>query len=416
MKSLIKYFDQMMVESMILAEEMEILASETIVTESFKSSILQKLAQKIYDAEKTNNQREVQSKKNQHERDKQDGHAFSDSWYKPKVVSFASVLGPITTTEKYTGLVKKTRGVKWSEITDDDFKEYALDDKELVKLIKKTYGKAEKSVIIITDKDKNPLNLIKAFNDDPKQDGMFYFKLDTTQISKYGNSEYRRIVPGGIKEFTKQYYSYQYRALKANEVIALLNEYSNLSGIKAYALEITDSMTQEYQRTVIDRKEAQKGVINYDKESLEKLAKAQRARYEALVKKMKEEKFSSNQDQLLKYIEDAQKKVVDLIKEAIKPENLEKSSSMSIVGDLMRNISYSYQSLLEYYQSSHRSKKHIERAKQRAAEKGEEFDEEDYKKYDFDSEKATEEINNVVEYIKDIDKEIERIRKVWENE
>lgn len=402
MKSILEYINNMEVAAEILEMEMQILASDTIITESFKSSILQKLAKKIFDAEKENNQREIKNKQDIKARDEKEGHTYSDSWYKPKLISFASILGPVTTTARWSGEKTKMRGIKWSEITDKDFKQYGLEDKELIKLIKKTYGKQEKSVIIIADKDDNPLNFIKAFNDDPKQDSVFYFR-----VGKELNN--------GVKEITKAYYSYQRRSLKQGEVINILKELSSIEGIKAYALEITDSMTQEYNRVVLDRKEAQRGVINYDKESLEALAKHQRARYEVLAKKMKEEKMSGNMDQVWKDIENAQKKVVDIMQEAIKPENMDKISSMSMVGDLMRNVSYAYNSLLEYYKNTYDSKRRLERAKQHAAEKGEEFDEEIYRKFDWDAGSATNEINNVVEYIKNIDKEIERIKRVWAN-
>ena len=62
MKSLVEYISNMEVNAEILEMEMEMLASDTIITESFKSSILQKLAKKIYDAEKENNQREIKNK------------------------------------------------------------------------------------------------------------------------------------------------------------------------------------------------------------------------------------------------------------------------------------------------------------------------------------------------------------------
>lgn len=402
MKSILEYISNMEVAAEILEMEMQILASDTIITESFKSSILQKLAQKIFDAEKENNQREIKNKQDAKSRDEKEGYTYSDSWYKPKLVSFASILGPITTTSRMSKEKTKMRGIKWSEITDQDFKQYGLEDKELIKLIKKTYGKQEKSVIIIVDKDDNPLNFIKAFNEDPKQDSVFYFKMD----GKWSN---------GVKEITKSYYSYQTRSLKQGEVINMLKDLASIEGVKAYALEITDAMMQEYNRVVLDRKEAQKGVINYDKASLEALAKQQRARYEVLAKKMKEEKMSGNMDQVWKDIENAQKKVMDIMQEAIKPENMDKISSMSMVGDLMRNISYAYSSLLEYYKNTHDSKKRLERKKQRAAEKGEEFDADEYAKWDWDSASATNEINKVVEFIKNIDKEIERIKKVWAN-
>lgn len=402
MKSILEYLNDMEVDAEILEMEMQILASETIITESFKSSILQKLAKKIFDAEKDNNQREITNKQDLKAHDEKEGYKYSDSWYKPKLVSFASILGPITKTTRSSKEKTKMCGIKWSEITDKDFKQYGLEDKELIKLIKKTYGKQEKSVIIITDKDDNPLNFIKAFNNDPKQDGVFYFKVG----NNWNN---------GVKKITKSYYSYQTRSLKTAEVIDMIKELSSIEGVKAYALEITDEMTQEYNRVVLDRKEAQSGVINYDKESLEALAKQQRARYEVLAKKMKEEKMSGNMEQVWKDIENAQKKVMDIMQEAIKPENMDKVSSMSMVGDLMRNISYAYGSLLEYYKNTHDSKRRLERAKQRAAERGEDFDEDEYAKWNWDANSATREINNVVEYIKNIDKEIERIKKVWEN-
>ena len=142
-------------------------------------------------------------------------------------------------------------------LLDDELKEYAPDDKELIKLVKKTYGKKNANADFIIMKGDEIINFIKAYGADEKSDGMFYFKSDTLKKYKSDGVEHKYTVNGGVKELTKPYYSYQHRALKVNEVIAELQALSEIEGVKVYALEITDDMIKQYQELANDRKKPQ---------------------------------------------------------------------------------------------------------------------------------------------------------------
>ena len=123
------------------------------------------------------------------------------SKHDPKLINFASIFGPKTEGGRYN-TKKGLQGLKWSEITDDDFKVYKPTDKELVKLIKRTYGKKDGNAdFIVVDNKDNVINFIKAYGKDPKEDGMFYFKA--AEINKYGSK-----IDSEVRELTKPYYSH----------------------------------------------------------------------------------------------------------------------------------------------------------------------------------------------------------------
>lgn len=399
MRQLLEYLNDYYYDSLVINEVCNLIAEDEMVNESFKSSIVQKLAQAIYNAEKTSNKKKV-------ERAKKNDEVLGTEYGKhdPRIVSFTSIFGPKTVNGRYGGSTKGIQGLKWSEITDDDFIEYAPNDKELIKLIKKTYGKKNANADFIVMKDGEIINFIKAYGADEKSDGMFYFKSDT--LKKYANgSEYT--VPGGVKEVTKPYYSYQHRPLKVAEVVNALKELSSIKGVKVYALEITDDMIKQYQSLITDRKKSQEGVINYDKRSLDMLRKQQVSRYKVLAAEIRANKLQKDPNILFNEITETNKQVVELYKKVMSStEYLDKYFEL---GRLMDYVSRAYESFYKSIKSGRKSEKSREHAKARAAERGEKFDPKEYDEFDYNKSDAQSSINDAKKYINNVKEMIKEI-------
>ena len=402
MKHLLEYLNDYYYNNLVINEVCNLIAEEEIVNESFKSSIVQKLAQAIYNAEKSSNKSKIEQAKNDDER-----YGTDYGKHDPHIVSFASIFGPKAINGKYSLVNKGIQGLKWSEITDDDFKEYAPDDKELIKLVKKTYGKKNANADFIVMKGDEIINFIKAYGADEKSDGMFYFKSDTLKKYKSNGVEHKYTVNGGVKELTKPYYSYQHRALKVNEVIDELQALSEIEGVKVYALEITDDMIKQYQELYNDRKKSQEGVINYDKKSLEMLRKQQVARYKALAQEIRAKKLQNDPNILFNEITETNKQVIELYKKVMSStDNLDKYFDL---GRLMDYVSGAYESFYRSMKSERQSERQKERYKAKAAERGEEFNDEQYDKLDFVKSRAKSEINDAKKYIDNVKKMIKEI-------
>ena len=402
MKHLLEYLNDYYYDSLVINEVCNLIAEEEMVNESFKSSIVQKLAQAIYNAEKSSNKSKIEQAKNDDER-----YGTDYGKHDPRIVSFASIFGPKAINGKYSLVKKCIQGLKWSEITDDDFKEYAPDDKELIKLVKKTYGKKNANADFIVMKGDEIINFIKAYGADEKSDGMFYFKSDTLKKYKSDGVEHKYTVNGGVKELTKPYYSYQHRALKVNEVIDTLKALSEIEGVKVYALEITDDMIKQYQELANDRKKSQAGVINYDKKSLEMLRKQQVARYKALAEEIRAKKLQNDPNVLFNEIAETNKQVIELYKKVMSStDNLDKYFDL---GRLMDYVSRAYESFYRSMKSERQSERAKERYKAKAAERGKEFNDEEYDKLDFDKSSAKSEINDAKKYVDNVKKMIKEI-------
>lgn len=396
MKQLFEYLVNYDYDTKIINEVSRLEGYETVINESFKSSIVQKLAQAIYNAEKDNNKRKV-------ERAKQDDERYPEYGpHDPKLTNFASIFGPKKISKRWGGDEKGIQGLKWSEITDDDFVEYSPTDKNLIKLIKKSYGKKDGNAdfIVMTAKG-NIINFIKAYGKDPKEDGMFYFK--NAEMTKYGSK-----INSEVKELTKPYYSYRTRSLKVSEVIELLKDISEIMDIKVYALEITDDMIKDYKNLITSRAQAQKGVINYDKASLATLLKEQQARYKTMVAEIKAKKLQKDPNILFSEIKQANDRVVALYKTIMsKPEYLDKQYDLY---RLMQYVSYSYES---FYKSMKESREGT-RAVERAIKNGKSQEEiEDIKRYNkkWNDARAEDEINDSKEYLDKVNKMCDEIEK-----
>lgn len=402
MKHLLEYLNDYYYDSLVINEVCNLIAEDEMVNESFKSSIVQKLAQAIYNAEKSSNKSKIEQAKNDDER-----YGTDYGKHDPRIVSFASIFGPKAINGKYSLVKKCIQGLKWSEITDDDFKEYAPDDKELIKLVKKTYGKKNANADFIIMKGDEIINFIKAYGANEKSDGMFYFKSDTLKKYKSNGVEHKYTVNGGVNELTKPYYSYKHRTLKVNEVIDELKALSEIEGVKVYALEITDDMIKQYQELANDRKKSQEGVINYDKKSLEILRKQQVARYKALAEEIRAKKLQNDPNVLFNEIAETNKQVIELYKKVMSStDNLDKYFDL---GRLMDYVSRAYESFYRSMKSERQSERQKERYKAKAAERGKEFNDEEYDKLDFDKSSAKSEINDAKKYIDNVKKMIKEI-------
>lgn len=387
MKQLFEYLIDRQYDALILKEEANIIAEEQI-NEAFKSSIIQKLAQAIYNAEKDKNKRAVDRAKQDDERYPQYGP------HDPKLTNFASIFGPKTEGGRYN-TKKGLQGLKWSEITDDDFKVYKPTDKELIKLIKRTYGKKDGNAdFIVVDNKDNVINFIKAYGKDPKEDGMFYFKA--AEINKYGSK-----IDSEVKELTKPYYSYQSRPLKTKEVIDLLQAISQIynDDAKVYALEVTDAMIKDYKDLQVSREEAQKGVVNFDKESLNAMLIKQKARYKTMVAEIKAKKLQKDPNVLFSEIQTTNEQVVVLYKKIMgNPQYLDEYFDL---GRLMSYVSAAYES---FYRSMRESREG-DKMNQHAKEKGDNTH--DWGRYN--KERARVEINDAKAYVEKVKKMIEEI-------
>ena len=159
-------------------------------------------------------------------------------------------------------------------------------------------------------------------------------------------------------------------------------------------------MIKDYENLNKERKDAQKGSIEYDDESLKRMLKDQQARYSTMVKKIKAEKLQSDPNVLFDEIKKANDDVVELFKKVMaKPENMDQRFDLS---NLMRYVSYAY----EQFYKSMGSKRSADRSVERAKYKGSEHPEE-WGKYDRAN--SDSEIRDAKEYLERVKKEIKLI-------
>jgi len=314
MQQLFEYLINDICDQAILKEEANLYA-EDMVNESFKCELLTNLAAQIKKAEKKNNARKAEINKKREE----EGYGS----LREKFVSFASIFGPLTVNGRYN-TKKGVQGLKWSEITEDDFVLVkAGNEKELKKALKPIYAKNGKGDAIVCEPGtKNPVMFIKGYGkDDDKR--LYYFNMNQ---SSYGS---------GVHEQTAKKYSYQTRALNMDEALALIKPYD------VYILTITDDLIKQYQ-TIQQKRDAEKeGSINYDEASLAELLKKQKARYKTMVAEIKAKKLQKDPNVLFDEIKQTNDEVVALYKEIMStPDNLDKYFDM---GSLMSYVSGAYE-------------------------------------------------------------------------
>ena len=365
-----KFFNKEVFEEYSILEGQDIME----IDESFQASLLTNLAKRIKDAEKEHSENDKKTAANY----KEQGYSGTPT---KTAKSFASIFGPLTETPRWGDKKTGIRGLKWSEIKDSDFKQYKGDDKEFVKFLKSVYAKkAIADMIVCAPGTKDIVAFIKGYAKTLGDVRVYYFETEGWKK--------------GVQEKTEKKYKYDVRSLKVNETIELIKDFD------IYVLEITDSMIKDYENLNKERKEAQKGTIEYDDESLKRMLKDQQARYSTMVKKIKAEKLQSDPNVLFDEIKKTNDDVVELFKKVMaKPENMDQRFDLS---NLMRYVSYAY----EKFYKSMGSKRSADRSVERAKSKGSEHPEE-WGKYDRAN--SDSEIRDAKEYLERVKKEIKLI-------
>lgn len=388
MKSLYENIINDIYKSKVLEEYVLIESNEIIqLNESFQSKLLINLAKTIQTAEKENAERD--KKMIQHYKDQ--GYSGTPS---KNAKSFASIFGPITIYQRWGETKTGLQGLKWDQIKDDDFtlyKNVSENDKEFVKTLKNCYSKKIKANFICCEPGtENIIYFIKGYSKDLGDVRVYGFK------SAFGNRN-------EVTQKTATKYKWGERPLKYNEALELIN------GCDVYVLEITDSMKKEYVELHNTRIASQKGIINYDSESLKQILKQQKARYQALVKEMKAKKLEGDPKELMDRINKVHQEALDVMQQILSnPENMDEYFD---VNRLLSYTSNAYQSFFDAFRFKAKAEKNTEAARKRAKEAGRDFDEEEFNKWNFDRGSSKDYFNKVDEYCKEVEKMIEDMKK-----
>lgn len=387
MKQLCEYMSEYSSDRAIFLETVNLIVDE-LITESFQSSILTSLSKAIKDAESKHAENDKAAEK----RYKEEGRGYKPS---KTAKSFADIFGPLTETSKY-GNNKKTgiRGLKWSEIKDDDFQYFEADsedwDKKFIKLLRSVYQKKIMAdVVCCNPGTKDVVCFIKGYVKTLGEVRVYYFPTTGWKT--------------GVQEKTATKYKFGERSLKLDEAIDVV------SGLDAYFLEIKEDMVKDYDVLHKEREESQKGVVNLDERSLRDLLKQQQARYRTMVKEIKAQKLQSDPNILFDEIKKTNDEVVALFQKVMaSPENMDQRFNLD---DLMRYVSYAYEQFYKAMKYKRESEHTKERYKKRAEEKGEEWDEENFKKWDYDGSSSDEAIRDAKEYVQKVKKMISKIEE-----
>lgn len=370
-----------------ILEETSNLIAEEVINESFQSSILSGLAKAIKDAE---------SKHAANDKKEMDRYKSGERSYEPSKTakSFASIFGPLEETPRYGDKKTGIRGLRWSEIKDEDFQYFEADteewDKKFVKLLRSVYQKKIMADIVCCKPGtKEVVNFIKGYTKTAGDVRVYHFPTTGWKT--------------GVQEKTATKYKYNERSLKLDEAIDVI------SGLDIYFLEIKDDMIKNYDELHKGRVDSRKGMVNLDEASLRNLLKQQQGRYNALVKEIKARKLQADPNVLLDEIKETNDQAVELFRKVISnPENMDQRFA---IDDLMRYMSYAYEQFYKSMRSKRDSDRSIERAKQRAKEKGEEFDEKKFREWNYDQSSSDEYIRDSKEYLQKVKKMIEQIEE-----
>ena len=368
MKNLFEFVANNLYEKEIFVETVNMITDE-IVNESLQSSLLTILAKRIKDAEKEH----AEYDKKQAKRYKEEGRSYEPT---KTASSFASIFGPITETPRWGGQKTGIQGLKWSEIKDDDFKQYKGDDKEFVKFLKSVYAKKSMAdMIVCAPGTKDIVCFIKGYAKTLGDVRVYYFETEGWKT--------------GVVEKTAKKYKYDVRSLKVNETLELIKDFD------VYVIEITESMIKDYDELHKDREDAKKGLIEMDEDSMKALLKQQKARYDAMVKKIKAEKLQSDPNILLDEIKKINDEVFELYKKVMaKPEYIDMRFELS---DLMRYVSYAYEQFYKSVKSLRTAKRNEEKYGKGVGK----FDKERSDSYIRDSKEYVEEVRKMIKEIED---------------
>lgn len=368
------------------------------INESFQSTILTNLARSIKKFEQPAHNRDVENEKREKEQyDKRNIerklNGYDEVEYhksKPNALSFASVFGPDNarvpmSKSRYTSYKDmRIRGVKWAEITDDMFTKYDGYDAKFQKLFKKLCNGKKAFLAIACEPETDTIvYVVRGFDE---SNSLSFWEL-AQQRSKYNKET-------GFIRKQKPKSRWNERDYKGVEMLEDMNDYD------VYLLEITDNMKSDYTLLYNDRKEAQKGVINYDKDSLKIIAAQQRARYKKLAAELRAKRLQENPKALYDDIKKLNDRVIAVYDKIMSDEKY--VGEYYGIGNLMSYVENCFSQYYDYL----RSKKEVDEYKKHAEEKGRKYDDSNY---------YVERMNNEINYVKErIDRAKKEIEKTEE--
>lgn len=354
------------------------------INESFQSTLLTNLAKTIKKFEQPAHNRDVEKEKREREQhDKRNLerklNGYDEVEYrksKPNALSFASVFGPDNarvpmSKSRYASYKDmRIRSVKWAEITDDMFTKYDGYDAKFQKIFKKLCNGKKAFLAIACEPETDTIvYVVRGFDE---SNSLSFWEL-AQQRSKYNKET------GFVKKH-KPKGKWNERDYKGVEMLEDMNDYD------VYLLEITDNMKSDYNLLYNDRKEAQQGVINYDKDSLKAIAAQQRARYKKLAAELRAKRLQENPKALYDDIKKLNDRVIAVYDKIMSDEKY--VGEYYSIGNLMSYVENCFSQYYDYL----RSKRDADDYKKHAEEKGRTYDDSNY---------YIERMNNEINYVKD---------------
>jgi len=420
MKSIYEYVTLSEYDNKTIKEVVNIISDEIMINEKFNARILSKLAKAIYDAEIHNRNKDTKS--NQEYKDKltkykadlkaweieyakwkrtqQVGQKLTFPPREPRMptrsranaTSFASLFGPEIETSWGGNNKKVLQGIKWDAINDNDVEEY-IDgaDKKLLRMVRAAYAQKIQAMFILCDKKtEDVVYFVKAF-------GKIYNKNNKPRVYNLGHKN----VQSGVHNETMPAYTYETRDLRVNELINIMKDY------KVYFIQVTDNMIQTYKDEFTNRIELKKGIINFDRASLEAYRKQQQARMEVLAQELKDKRLFNQKDEMFVTIKKINEEVVSLYEAIINnPAYIDRRYDL---GRLMEMVGRAYDRYYDFIKQF----REIEKEKEIMRKTGE-SEERISKRFSGDSytiSSIKEKLRDTDEYLNEIRKEIDKIKK-----
>lgn len=361
------------------------------INESFQSTLLTNLAKTIKKFEQPAHNRDIEREKREREQHEKRNlerkvNGYDEVEYhksKPNALSFASVFGPsnarvpMSKSRYASHKDMRIRGVKWAEITDNMFIKYDGYDAKFQKIFKKLCNGKKAFLAIACEPETDTIVYVVRGFDESNE--LSFWEL-AQQRSKYNKET------GFVKKH-KPKGRWGERDYKGVEMLEDMNDYD------VYLLEITDDMKSDYTLLYNDRKEAQKGVINYDKDSLKAIAAQQRARYKKLAAELRAKRLQENPKALYDEIKELNDRVIAVYDKIMADEKY--VGEYYSIGNLMSYVENCFSQYYDYL----RSKRDADDYKKRAEEKGRKYDDSNY---------YIERMNNEINYVKE---RIDRAKK-----
>ena len=355
MKNLKEYLFDKECDNVILTEAAAIIGEE-MINEAFKAKILDKLASTIKEYEK---EHKAEDKRRQKEYDEKGYGKVS-----PSEKTFASLFGPIVQTSRYGTSKKKVRGCQWDKITDDNVTHYEGGyEGALHKKIKQLYSGKIRGLIIVCDPETHDIvYAVRGYTSTDSKTGKPY-KPSTFEFKAWTNSSgdlHKAIRP---KTAPLRKGGWQEGELKVDTLIELINDY------EIYFVEIPNEYITDYDVLVKDREEAQKGVINYDDESLKELAKRQRLHYQVLAKELRAKRLQDNPKFMFNEITKIHDEALKLSEQII--DNTDHIEEGYNIGNAMNYITSAFEDYFKYLKSMKDAERSVQIGRENPERRGE---------------------------------------------